>query len=126
MNWGEIGTQVILGIVGAILSGLGAVITYAVNKYVKNKDNQLKATQLTELVNQNVLDVYQTYVESLKAKNMFTAEAQKEALERCVEQIKDNLGGNLTKYIQTLTGDTSGFIRILVESAIATIKNNNK
>ena len=31
MNWSEIGTQVILGIIGVVISGLGALITYLIN-----------------------------------------------------------------------------------------------
>ena len=36
MNWGEIGTQLIIGIIGVIISGLGIVVTYLINKYIKS------------------------------------------------------------------------------------------
>ena len=36
MNWAEIGTQVIVGIIGVLLTGLGTLITFLINKYIKN------------------------------------------------------------------------------------------
>ena len=36
MNWNEIGTQVILSVLGVVISGLGIAFTYVINKYIKN------------------------------------------------------------------------------------------
>ena len=42
MNWGEIGTQLIIGIIGVVISGLGIYITYLINKFVN--DAKLRAS----------------------------------------------------------------------------------
>ena len=37
MDWAEILTQIILGVMGVLITGLGTLITFLINKYVKPK-----------------------------------------------------------------------------------------
>lgn len=122
MNWGEIGTQVILGIVGVIISSLGVFATYLVNKYVN--DNKLKTilNSLTTLVQNSVLEVYQTYVEALKKAGSFDAEAQKIALERCLALIKANMPKELETWLKSNYSDIESYLKSLIEAQIGLLK----
>ena len=126
MNWGEIGTQVILGIVGVLISAFGILITYLVNKYVK--DNQLKTilSSLNNLVQNSVLEVYQTYVEALKKTGGFDAEAQKLALERCLALVKANMPKDLETWLKSNYSDIESYLKSLIEAQIGLLKTKAK
>ena len=94
MNWAEIGTQIITGIIGVLIAGLGTLITVLINKYVKNDKLKTILNSLNETVRNAVSEVYQTYVEALKKDGMFDAEAQKEALNKAliiIIELLDNI-----------------------------------
>ncbi len=66
---------------------------------------------------------YQTYVESLKDKNMFTPEAQKEALLKAGEMALAQLTEDSKKWIETNFGDVKTWITNTIESVIYDLKN---
>ena len=126
MNWGEIGTQVILGILGVVLSSLGVVVTYLVNKYVNDAKLKNILTSLNTLVQNSVLEVYQTYVEALKKAGNFDAEAQKLALERCLTLIKANMPKDIETWLKANYSNVESYLKSLVEAQIGFLKNNAK
>lgn len=126
MNWNEIGTQLIIGIVGIVVSGLGVFITYLINKWVKNDELKNIIKSLNEVVQQSVLTIYQTYVEELKCKNEFTLEAQKLALERCLALVKVNLPNEVKKWLETNYTDIERYLKSLIEAQIGLLKNGGK
>ena len=126
MNWGEIGTQVILSIIGVVISAVGVIVTYLVNKYVSDAKLKSILTSLNTLVQNSVLDVYQTYVEALKKAGKFDAEAQKLALERCLALIKANMPKDIETWLKTNYSDIEGYLKSLIEAQIGFLKNNAK
>ena len=126
MNWGEIGTQVILSIIGVVISAVGVIVTYLVNKYVSDAKLKNILTSLNNLVQNSVLEVYQTYVEALKKAGNFDAEAQKQALERCLALIKVNMPKELETWLKTNYSDIEGYLKSLIEAQIGFLKNNAK
>lgn len=126
MNWGEIGTQVILGILGVVLSSLGVIVTYLVNKYVNDAKLKNILTSLNALVQNSVLEVYQTYVEALKKAGNFDAEAQKLALERCLTLIKANMPKDIETWLKANYSNVENYLKSLVEAQIGFLKNNAK
>lgn len=126
MNWGEIGTQVILSILGIVISGFGVVVTYLVNKYVNDAKLKNILTSLNTLVQNSVLEVYQTYVEALKKAGNFDAEAQKLALERCLTLIKANMPKNIETWLKANYSNIESYLKSLVEAQIGFLKNNAK
>lgn len=126
MNWGEIGTQVILGILGVVLSSLGVIVTYLVNKYVNDAKLKNILTSLNALVQNSVLEVYQTYVEALKKAGNFDAEAQKLALERCLTLIKANMPKDIETWLKANYSNVESYLKSLVEAQIGFLKNNAK
>lgn len=126
MNWAEIGTQVITGIIGVLIAGLGTLITVLINKYVKNDKLKTILNSLNETVKNAVSEVYQTYVEALKKDGMFDAEAQKEALSRALEIIKTNLPTEALDWVKENYNDIDAYFRSLIEATIGLLKNNSK
>lgn len=120
--WEQIGTEIILGIIGVVISGLGGLITYLINKFVK--DNQLKTilNSLNDLVKNAVAEVYQTYVEALKKGGMFDANAQKEALERCLAVIKANMPKDVQKWLEANYASVEDYLKTLIEANVALLK----
>lgn len=123
MDWNEIGTQVILGIIGILITGLGTLITYLINKYVKNDQLKSIISSLNQTVQNAVLETYQTYVEALKKDGMFNAEAQKEALSRALENIKTNLPADVMNWLKENYDDIDAYLKTLIESCIGLLKN---
>ena len=122
MDWSNIATQIILGIVGALITGLGTVITLLINKYVKNKETAAMLSNISEIVMKCVQETYQTYVQELKDKDIFDAEAQKTALNNCISNIKSLLTTEMSDYLSKNYADVEKFLKTLVESAINTLK----
>ena len=126
MNWAEIGTQVITGIIGVLIAGLGTLITVLINKYVKNDKLKTILNSLNETVKNAVSEVYQTYVEALKKDGMFDAEKQKEALNKALEIIKTNLPTEALDWVKENYSDIDAYFRSLIEATIGLLKNNSK
>ncbi len=122
MNWENILSEVILSILGIIFSGLGALVTYWISK--KIKDDKLKGiiNSLNEVIKKATLEVYQTYVEELKEKNMFDREAQKTALIRALNIIETNLPSNVLKWLEDNFTDVREYLKGLIEAQIALLK----
>lgn len=126
MNWGEIGTQIILGAVSLLFGALGIIVTYLINKYIKDKELKEIINSLHELVRASVLEIYQTYVEELKDKNMFDEKAQKEALQRCLDLIRVNMPDKVKSWLETNVSDIQKYLRSLIEAQIGLLKNGGK
>ena len=126
MDWAEIGTQIITGIIGVLIAGLGTFITVLINKYVKNDKLKTILNSLNETVRNAVSEVYQTYVEALKKDGMFDAEAQKEALNKALIIIKTNLPTEALDWVKENYSDIDAYFRSLIEATIGLLKNNSK
>ena len=124
MNWNEIITQLIIGFVGILISSLSIFITHLINKWVKDQDLKNIIYSLNEVVRNAVLEVYQTYVEELKANQDFSFEAQKIALNRALELIKANLPEKVFEWLKTNFKDYEGYLKSLIEAQIGALKNS--
>ena len=122
MDWNNILTEVILSILGIIFSGLGALTTYWISKKIKDDKLRTIVNSLNEVVKNAVLEVYQTYVEELKDKNMFDEKAQKKALERCLAIIKTNMPIDVKNWLEANYDDFTAYIKGLIEAQIALLK----
>lgn len=122
MDWNEIGTQIILGVLGIVLSGLGALITYLINKYVKNNNAKNLLNSLLTLVKNSVLEIQQTYVDALKKQGSFDIVAQKIALEKCYDKVIANMPKEMENWLRSNYNDIETFIKGLIESQIGLMK----
>lgn len=122
MSWETLLTEIILSIAGVVVSALGALVSYWISKKIKDDKIKTIVNELNEVVKKATLEVYQTYVEELKEKNMFDVEAQKKALSRALDIIKTNLSTDVLKWLETNFKDVEKYLKGLVEAQIALLK----
>ena len=122
MNWNEIGTQLITGLIGIVITGLGVVATYLINKNIKNEELKEIATSLNELILNSVLEIQQTYVDALKDKELFDGNAQKEAVRRCLESIKANMPKRVEEWLKSNYTNIEDYLRSRIEAQIKLLK----
>lgn len=126
MNWNEIGTELFLGVIGLLLSTFGLIITYLINKYIKNDKLKTTIASLNELVQACVKEIYQVYVEELKKKDMFDKEAQQKALDMCIDKIEKEMTQDIRQWLNENFGDTRAYLTTLVESSVASLNLTRK
>lgn len=122
MDWNEVGTQMILWVLGVIFSGLGAFVTYLINKYVKNNNAKNILNSLLTLVKNSVLEIQQTYVDTLKKQGSFDIKAQKIALQKCYDKVIANMPKEMENWLRNNYNDIETFIKGLIESQIGLLK----
>ena len=116
-----------------IIPLLGVLTTYLVmfirkktEALQKETDNELyrKYMQLLdETIEKCVIATNQTYVESLKNKNAFDAEAQKEAFQRSYNAVMDILSVDAQRYLNEAVGDLNAYITKTIEAKVNLNKN---
>ena len=111
---------------------LGVLTCFLVN-YIKAKTTELNTnnsnellskylTMLSDTVCDCVIATNQTYVEALKNKNAFDAEAQKVAFEMTYNAVIKVLSAEATEYLTNIYGDLSVYITNMIEAEV----NRNK
>ena len=109
------------------------VLTAFVVAYIKAKMNELSAAagnateqkylkMISETITKCVIATNQTYVDSLKNKDAFSKEAQKEAFELTYNAVLDILSDDAKDYIAEAFGDAEIYLTTLIEEAV----NKNK
>ena len=124
MNWGQIGTEIIISLAGVLISALGVFITYLINKFIKDQKAKDIINSLHQVVRDSVLEVYQVYVQELKEKDLFNRDAQKMALGRCLELIKTNMSNDVKTWLEANVGDINTYLKSLIEAQIGLLKNS--
>ena len=115
-----------------IIPLLGVLTAFAV-AYIKAKMNELSAAagnateqkylkMISETITKCVIATNQTYVDSLKNKDAFSKEAQKEAFELTYNAVLDILSDDAKDYIAEDFGDAETYLTTLIEEAV----NKNK
>lgn len=120
-----------------LLSALSVVITALVtwgterlialiNTKLKNTKYTKYLTDSVDIVSRAVKTTYQTYVEALKDKNMFTGDAQVEALTKAKDIAVSQLSAEMKTFIESNFGDVEKWLTSTIESVIYDLKNKNK
>ena len=110
-----------------------AIITRSLVIYISTKKDELKnktdnelAKKYLDLLNDTiancVIATNQTYVETLKKGNAFTADAQKAAFEKTYQAVIATLSEEAQKYLPEVVGDLQTYITQKIEASV----NQNK
>lgn len=100
------------GIVSAI------AMIYAILTYVKIKVGNKHLNDAIDIVLDAVDKVSQTFVDQLKKQGNFTPEKQKEAFEKAVKDIKEQMTDQVLKYIEKNFCNVDLWIKNKIESYI--------
>ena len=133
MDWTEILQNLFVVV---IIPLLGLITKYMVQFFMV-KNEEIKATtdneifkkyfdMLNKTITNCVIATNQTYVDALKDKNAFTAEAQKEALQKTYNAIMSILSEDAKDYLTNATGDLQGYIMNLIEAQVKENKSTPK
>ena len=129
MTWLEIGNWAFQTLVPiALLLGAVSLIVYIgiKKKEIQDKtesdtvDRYLDMLEVT--ITDAVLTTTQTYVEALKNKNAFDAEAQKTAFKMSYDAVMKVLTDDAKKYLQTIVGDLQTYITNKIEAKVKLTK----
>lgn len=125
MDWTEILQNLFVVV---IIPLLGLITKYMVQFFaIKNEELKEKTDNemfkkyfdmLNKTVTSCVIATNQTYVDALKDKNAFTAEAQKEALQKTYSAIMAILSEDAKNYLSNATGDLQSYIMNLIEAQV--------
>ena len=126
MDWNQIITNVVISLVGIIISIVGAFITKKINKDIKDDKIKNILSNAFGVINDGVNYVYQTYVQSLKGTDLWDEEAMNTANQKAIEYIKNNLSKDLFNYLSKNKKDLDEWIREQIEIAIAKDKKTSK
>lgn len=131
MDWIELLTQIFELCIVPLLAVLtkfvvDAITTYKNNKLISaaNETEKKYITMLSDTITDCVIATNQTYVDSLKGKDAFTAEAQKEAFNRTYKAVTTILSEDAVQYLTSVFGDLESVIKEKIEAAV--YKNNKK
>lgn len=129
MDWLEILNQVFQT---CVIPLLGVLVTYLIKMIEAKRDQILEATEnetvekyvvmLNKTITECVIATNQTYVENLKDKNAFDAEAQKNALQKTYTAIMATLTEEAKFYLDNMYSDLDNYIRTKIEAEINYLK----
>lgn len=122
--------NIILSGVSIIVTGLaswgvGVLISW-MNSKIKDQTLAKHLTAVTQIVTDAVMNVFQSFVETLKANGNFDKSAQKEAKERAYAIIMEQMTPELIDYVKDNYGELESWINNKIESVIYTLKSTNK
>lgn len=111
-----------------IIPLLGVLTAFLV-KFIKVKSNELTSkiendtadkyiNMLANTITQCVIATNQTYVETLKKENAFTAEAQKQAFQMTFDAVMAVLTDEAKDYLVQVYGDLSAYITTKIEAEV--------
>lgn len=97
-----------------------------INTKLKNTKYAKYLTDSVDIVSRAVKTTYQTYVEALKDKNMFTEDAQVEALNKAKDIAVSQLSAEMKTFIESNFGDVEKWLTSTIESVVYDLKNKNR
>ena len=123
MGWNEI----LMYIIETILKLVVAVaIPYAFNliRIKITNDTQIKyLNKFEQLVKDAVNQVQQTYVENMKAENLFDKHAQEQAFQMVKINVINMMNDRMQEIVVDAVGDFDAYIRNMIESEVFKINN---
>ena len=111
----------IVPLLGILTAFLIQFINMKKDELKKKTDNELAhkyLDMLAQTVETCVIATNQTYVDSLKDKNAFDAEAQKEAFNITYNAVSDILSAEAKDYLANIVGDLQKYITEQIEAAV--------
>ena len=114
-----------IAVTGLVSWGVSLFISW-MNSKIKDQELAKHLTKVTQIVTDAVMNVYQSFVETLKVNGGFTEECQKQAKEKALEIINSQLTEELKSYISSNYGDIQIWLSNKIESVIYMLKTTNK
>ena len=118
MTWNEVLMSIIETLFRIIIIA-GVPYLFAMLRNVVKKDYQIKyLNMLEEMIHQAVAEVQQTYVENLKAADLFNADAQRNALNMAKDAVLKMMNDKTKKIVMEAVGDFDSYLTTKIEAAV--------
>ena len=118
--------NIILSAVSIIVTGLVGWGVKALTSWLNTKIKDAKMSnclsQLTMIVSDAVMSVFQMFVDTLKKNGKFDQAAQTEAKEAAMNIVKTQLTPELSKFIKENYGDVEKWLGTKIEAVICDLK----
>ena len=125
IDWNNLLNQIFNVCLIPLLGVLTGFLVMLIKTKMNEIQNKIEGTlddkylsMLSNTITACVLATNQTYVDGLKDKNIFDAEAQKEALHRTYEAVVTILSEDAKEYLTTAYGDFQEFIMQKIEAEV--------
>lgn len=126
MDWRQILTEIIISILGIVITVVSGYIIAWINSKIKDEKIKRILNDALKIVSNGVDYVYQTYVEKLKGTTLWDADAMKEASNRAMEYINANLTEEAKAFISKNGKDLAEWIKEQIEIAIKKSKDQDR
>lgn len=126
MDWRQILTEIIISILGIVITVVSGYIIAWINSKIKDEKIKRILNDALNIVSNGVDYVYQTYVEELKGTTLWDADAMKEASSRAMEYINANLTEEAKAFISKNGKDLAEWIKEQIEIAIKKSKDQDR
>ena len=93
-----------------------------IREKVKNEKVSLTLEKVSSVVFESVECIAQTYVDDIKKKNVFDANAQKEAFNLALEKVKSLLTVEAQEIIKSVYGNVEEYLKTKIESTVKVLK----
>ena len=124
MDWRQILTEIIISILGIVLTAVSGYVMAWISSKIKDEKMKRILNEALQTVSNGVDFVYQTYVEGLKGTSLWDENAMKEASNRAMEYVKANLTEDVKAFISKNGKDLAEWIKEQIEIAIKKSKRN--
>lgn len=123
MSWTDVLIAVISGIFTLATTAISIYGSYFLSQKVKNnKIRDVLFSVQSDIVLPCVLEIQQTIVDNLKKEGRFDAEAQKQALELCMQRCLALISDEAKNIIMDNFGDVQAYLTTLIESSVQSLK----
>ena len=126
MDWRQILTEIIISILGIVITVVSGYIIAWINSKIKDEKIKRILNDALNIVSNGVDFVYQTYVEELKGTSLWDENAMKEASSRAMEYINANLTEEAKAFISKNGKDLAEWIKEQIEIAIKKSKDQGR
>lgn len=123
MDWQSLLFSLLSVVLTALVGWLSERLISLINAKISNTKYAQYLKETLDIVTRAVKATYQTYVESLKNQNMFTEEAQKEALTRAKNMVLTQLSKDSQNFIESNFGNVETWIQESIEAVLYDLKN---
>lgn len=118
MELKEILMTVILSVIGAVISGIGALVMAWIRSKIKNEKVAKIIDDAYRIVHEGVMYVYQTYVDSLKGTDLWDDVAKETARQKAFEYINKNLSTEVVNFLEQNGATLKEWIAEQIEIAV--------
>lgn len=123
MDWQSLLLSLLSIVLTALVGWLSERLISLINAKISNTKYAQCLKDTLDIVTRAVKATYQTYVEALKNQDMFTEEAQKEALMRAKNTVLTQLSKESQSFIESNFGNVETWIQESIEAVLYDLKN---